>query len=301
MKLSLPQSLLVTALALPLSSAVLGDEPQADDDVFKMAAIEALIAAPSERAVPILTEVLRGDGSNELKARALFVLTQSDSPAVGQTLLEYARDSDGPLQLEAIRMIGVHGEEGLLDQLMPVYKNGNEVVRQHILQAFMISGRADPVLQIARDAQSDEEFDMAVRMLGVMGATDMLKELHDNEKASAGLVQAYAIAGDTESLTAMALDDSNKARQLRAIQGLGIADGDDAATTLMKIFRESNDPEVREAAMQGLMIAGAHEALLTLFRNSTDPKDKAMLLRQLVLADSDAALEAVEAALSEKQ
>ena len=52
--------------------------------------------------------------------------------------------------------------------------------------------------------------------------------------------------------------------------------------------------------MQGLMIAGADEALLTLFRTSTDPKDKAMLLRQLVLTDSDAALEAINAALSEK-
>ena len=300
MKTVLRQSLMVTALALPLPSAVLGVEPRPDDEIFKMAAIEALIAAPSERSVPILTEVLRGDDSDELKARALFVLTQLDSPEVGQMLLEYARDTGDPLQLEAIRMIGVRGDEELLEQLMPVYKDGNAEVRQSILQAFMISDRAEPVLQIAQNAQSDEEFELAVRMLGVMDATDMLKELHNNEKASAGLVQAYAIAGDTESLKAMALDGSNRTRQLQAIQGLGIADGDDAAATLMSLFQDSSDPEIREAAMQGLMIAGADEALLTLFRTSTDPKDKAMLLRQLVLTDSDAALEAINAALSEK-
>ncbi len=300
MKTSLRNGLLVSALALPLSLVAVGVYPQVDEEFFKVAAIEALMTAPPEKSVPILKEFLAGDNSDGLKSRALFVLAQSDSAEAEGILLDYATTSSGELQLEAIRMIGISGDDALLDQLLPLYRSGDEQVRESVLQAYMISDRADSVLRIAQDAQTDEEFEAAVRMLGVMNATELLKELRDSGKASEGLVQAFAIAGDTESLTAMALDGSDKKQQLQAIQGLGIADEGDTAATLMQIYQDSDDPEIRSAAMQALMIAGADEALLTLFRDATDPQDKAMLLKQLVLTDSDAALEAINAALSEK-
>ena len=49
-----------------------------DDEDLKFAAIEALITAPPERAMPIVQRVLAGDASDELKGRALFVLSQID-------------------------------------------------------------------------------------------------------------------------------------------------------------------------------------------------------------------------------
>ena len=51
-----------------------------DTEALKLTALEALVTAPPERAMPIVERVLAGDGSDELKARALFVLSQMDTP-----------------------------------------------------------------------------------------------------------------------------------------------------------------------------------------------------------------------------
>ena len=301
MNSTLRKSMLAAALALPMTSLLIGVSAYANDETVKLAAVEALMAAPPEKAVPILTNVLQGNGSDELKSRALFVLTQTDAPQVEEVLLAYAEDSEGSLQTEAIRMIGIHGDDALLDELMPLYRAGDEEVRKSVLSAFLIADRPESVLQIAKEAETDDEFEAAVTMLGAMEATSMLAELKDHSKASARLVQAYAVAGDSESLLAMARDDSDRDRQLQAIQGLGIAGGDDVGGHLVEIYKGSTDPAIKEAALQGLQIAGDDQALLTLYQSSTDSEEKAELLKQLVLTDSDLALEAINAALEESR
>ena len=301
MNSTLRKSMLAAALALPMTSLLIGVSAYANDETVKLAAVEALMAAPPEKAVPILTNVLKGNGSDELKSRALFVLTQTDAPQVEEVLLAYAEDSEGSLQTEAIRMIGIHGDDALLDELMPLYRAGDEEVRKSVLSAFLIADRPKSVLQIAKEAETDDEFEAAVTMLGAMEATSMLAELKDHSKASAGLVQAYAVAGDSESLLAMARDDSDRDRQLQAIQGLGIAGGDDVGGHLVEIYQGSTDPAIKEAALQGLQIAGDDQALLTLYQSSTDSEEKAELLKQLVMTDSDLALEAINAALEESR
>ncbi len=301
MNSTLRKSMLAAALALPMTSLLIGVSAYANDETVKLAAVEALMAAPPEKAVPILTNVLKGNGSDELKSRALFVLTQTDAPQVEEVLLAYAEDSEGSLQTEAIRMIGIHGDDALLDELMPLYRAGDEEVRKSVLSAFLIADRPESVLQIAKEAETDDEFEAAVTMLGAMEATSMLAELKDHSKASAGLVQAYAVAGDSESLLAMARDDSDRDRQLQAIQGLGIAGGDGVGGHLVEIYQGSTDPAIKEAALQGLQIAGDDQALLTLYQSSTDSEEKAELLKQLVITDSDLALEAINAALEESR
>jgi hypothetical protein len=90
---------------------------QADDEDLKFAAIEALITAPPERAMPIVQRVLASDASDELKSRALFVLSQMDTPEAQTLLIESARSSSGELQAEAIRMIGIGGNDDALAEL----------------------------------------------------------------------------------------------------------------------------------------------------------------------------------------
>ncbi len=299
MKNKLRHSLLYIALALPVSVGAVDETTDAEAEALKLAAIEALIAAPPERAVPILNGVLEGEGSDEMKRRALFVLAQTGTPEVEQLLRDYVQNAEGELQREAVRMIGIHGGESLVNGLMPIYESGDADLRGAVLEAYLIADRPAAVLQIAKNSQSDEEFEAAVRMLGAMGATSMLAELKDHDKASAGLIQAFAIAGDSESLLAMALDGSDKTRQLQAIQGLGIAGGDQVGARLMEIYQNTDDTEIREAVLQGLLISGEDAALLSLFKSSTDTKEKTVLLRYLVNTDSDAALEVINAALAE--
>ena len=65
---------------------------QDDTDELRITALEALLMAPPERAMPIVQRVLAGDGSDEVKERALFVLSQMNTPEAQTLLIDTARN-----------------------------------------------------------------------------------------------------------------------------------------------------------------------------------------------------------------
>jgi hypothetical protein len=157
------------------------------------------------------------------------------------------------------------------------------------------------VYEIAANATSDEEFERAVGMLGVMGANEELRKLRDRKGDSASLIHAYAMADDAETLRLLAIDSSNPERQVQAIQGLGIVGGGEVNATLLEIYRGANSDEVKEAALHGMMVADYDDGVLELFRTSQDAEEKRELLRMLVIMDSDAALTIIDETLSGNQ
>lgn len=293
---------LITTAALLLVNTCLAQEGSADsvDDAeqLKIAALEALMTAPSERALPIVTKVLQGNHSDEVKSRALFVLSQIDLPESQALLLDTALNSDGELRFEAIRMIGISGDPETMAGLADIYKNGDEEARESVLQAYLIAGDSEAVYSIAANASSDEEFEEAVHMLGAMGATDQLANLRGYDGNTESLIHAYAIAGDYESLRVMALDNTRPEQQMQAIHGLGIVGGDESNQTLIDIYRGTDNEEVKEAALHGMLVSGFEEGVLEIYRGSDDSKEKQELLRMLVIMDSDAALDIIDDALS---
>jgi HEAT repeat protein len=275
---------------------------QAQDSIeqeeLKMAALEALMMAPSDRALPIVQKVLAGNNSDEVKMRALFILTQIGNDEAQEILLQLARDSDGELQMEAVRMIGIGGDSTAMAGLSDLYATGSPEIRESILHAYMIAGDTDAVFELAVNAPTDEEFEIAVHFLGVMGAVDKLQQLPVRPGASESLIHAMSIAGDVDGLTQLALSATDSETQMNAIHGLGIAGGDEVGPTLLQIYGNTNDMEVKEAVMNGLMIAGDDDAVFQLYQNSSSTEEKTNLLRILVMMDSDAAMEAIDAALS---
>ena len=193
-----------------------------ESEQLKIAALEALMSSPSDRALPIVAKVLAGDHSDEVKTRALFVLSQIDLPEAQTVLLDTAKNGSGELRLEAIRMVGIGGNREALAGLAEIYATGNSEVKESVLHAYMIADDSSSVYEIATNATSDEEFERAVGMLGVMGANEELRKLRDRNGDSASLIHAYAIADDAETLRVLAIDTSNPERQIQAIQGLGI-------------------------------------------------------------------------------
>jgi HEAT repeat protein len=286
-------------LMLVSTSFAQSEDPGADEtEQLKIAALEALMSAPSDRALPIVAKVLAGDHSDEVKTRALFVLSQIDLPEAQTVLLDTARNGSGELRLEAIRMVGIGGDSEALAGLTEIYASGDIDVKKSVLEAYMIAGDSDSVYEIAANATSDEEFERAVGMLSAMGANEELRKLRDRKGDSASLIHAYAIAGDAETLRLLAIDSSNPERQVQAIQGLGIVGGGEANATLLEIYRGANSDEVKEAALHGMMVADYDDGVLELFRTSQDAEEKRELLRMLVIMDSDAALTIIDETLS---
>jgi HEAT repeat protein len=165
---------ILVALAICCSANAAERAPTADEDLA-LAALEGLMAQSPERALPIIKKVLAGSQTTLVKQRALFVLSQIDSPEAQQILAQTSRSTDAAMRGEAIRSNGIGGDPKSLDALQEIYKTGYSEVKQEVLQAWLIAGRKDAVYQAALNANSEEEASEAIRMLGAMGATDELR------------------------------------------------------------------------------------------------------------------------------
>jgi hypothetical protein len=294
-------------LALLLAGTAQAQAPKDDSqraateqEELALAALEGLMAQSSERALPILKKVLAGPQSTLIKRRALFVLSQIESPESREILLQTARSSNAELRSEAIRSIGIEGDARSLDALQAIYNSGDAETKSNVLQAWMIADHKSAVYNIAVNSKSEEETAEAIRMLGVMGATDELRRLSDKPTAASGLLEAYAIAGDLEGLLKVVNGTGAHALKVDAVRRIGIVGGDAANKALRDIYTRSTDAEMKDAALQGMLISDDDQGVLALYRAAKTSDEKRTLLRTLSMMDSDAALEAIDATLETK-
>ena len=98
-----------------------------EQDELKIAALEALISAPPERALPRVRKILEGNSSDEVKESALFILSQIDLPEAQMHFWskQPGNQISGDLQTEAIQMIGIGGDPeplSALSELSGIYE-----------------------------------------------------------------------------------------------------------------------------------------------------------------------------------
>jgi len=286
--------------AVPAQPAQAADRAPTDDEELALAAMEGLMAQAPERALPIIKKVLAGPQTRLVKQRALFVLSQIDSPEAQEILVQTARSSDPAMRGEAIRSIGIGGDPKALDGLMAIYNAGGPDVKGEVLQAWLIAGHKEAVYQVALNAKTEGEANEAIRMLGVMGATDELRKLGDKPNAASGLVDAYALSGDLASLRKIAEGSGDRAVRIDAIRKIGLIDSDAARAALRDIYSRSTDAEIKDAALQGMLIVGDEQGVLALYKSARTTEEKRVLLRTLTTMDGDVALQAIDAALEKK-
>jgi HEAT repeat protein len=291
--------LLTVLVAFAITTPAFAQSPKENEELA-MAALEGLMAQPAERALPLIKKVLAGNQTTNVKRRALFVLSQIDSAEAQQILIQTSKSTDATMRAEAIRSIGIGGDPKALEALQDIYKSGAPEQKEEVLQAWMIAGRKDLVFQAALNAKSEDEANQAIRMLGVMGAAEELRKLGDRPNAASGLVEAYALSGDLASLRKIAEGNGSADVRAEAVRKMGIIQDEASRGALRDIYARSTDQEVKEAALQGMLIGGDEQGLLALYRASKNPDEKRALLRYLSMIDGDAALQAIDAALEGK-
>lgn len=271
--------------------------PPTEEESLALAAIEGLMSMPTERALPLLRKVLAGSQSVLVKRRALFVVGQIDNDEALTLLLETARNGASPLRRDAIRNIGIHGNPKGLKALPEIYASGDARVKQEVLSAWLIAGRKDEIYQVAATARDEKEVSQAIRTLSAMGAREELRKLADVQKSHRGLVQAYAVAGDLESLLRIAQGNGELANRVEAVRSIGIIGSDAARKALRDFYLAAGEKPLREAALHGLQVAGDQQGVLALYRAARSGEEKRALLRALSAMGGDAALDAIDAAL----
>jgi hypothetical protein len=283
------------ALEIEMSGAAADRAATGEDDELKLLALNSLMTSDSEMALPALEKVLASPRSLELQKQALFILSQSRSPRARDLVTATARGASNPdLQIEAIRFLGLFGDQLKLKVLNEIYAAAKDVdIRREILGTYMIAGQRDLVALAARSEQDAELRSHAVQLLGVMHATGELEKIYVVEKSPEvrlAVVDAYMVAGDTPRLLAIAKADSDPEIRAHAIQMLGVTGHGKNAAELMELYHASGQSmEAREAVIDALFMAGDANSLVEMARKETNPTLRKAAVERLSLMKSKVA------------
>jgi HEAT repeat protein len=286
----------------PASAAATAAASASSDEDIAEIAVEGLMNAPPERAVPLLKKVLQSQHSDKVKKRALFVLSQIDEDAALDSVVDVAKTSNDPgLREEAIRMLGISGEERAIKRLGELYATSKDArEKRAIIQAWLVADRKDLILASARTEADASVRQQAIQALGALDASSELKQLFDSTKDPTSrreIIQALGVAGDVKSLTAIAEGTQPDDVRVEAIHALGVAGDEGGSAALVKLYPKASSPALREAVLQGLLIAGDSEQLVQLYKQAKTKEEKQALLRIITTTNSEAALDMIEAEL----
>jgi hypothetical protein len=234
---------------------------QETNEDLKLMAINSLMGADPDRAIPLLEGLLKGNGTPKEKDRAMFVLTQNRSQRAQQILADYAKGAGNPdLQMRAIRYIGMSGTNDGRQQLVSIYNGSNDTgVKRQVIQSLLIANGREPLLTIAKNEKDEELRRDAIRQLGAMGASDQLLQLYASETSAdnkIAIMRSLAISGST------------------------------SAETLTRLYASESDLKVKRAAIDGLFVHGDARALIDLARKEPDTSMKRYMVERLSLMHS---------------
>jgi HEAT repeat protein len=277
-----------------------------DDEDLADIAVEGLMNAPPDRALPLLKKVLQGQHSTKIKKRALFVLSQLGTNEALDVVIDATMNASDPeLRAEAIRMLGVSGEDRGIERLREVYATSKDAhEKKQIIEAWLVADRKDLVLASARGETDPSVRRKAIETLGALDASAELKQLFDttpDAENRRAIIQALGVAGNTTALAAIA-GNAQLPEDIRAeaMQSLGVAGDEGGDQELVKLYATANTPALRDAFMQGLLVAGDTDAVLKLYRNAKTNDEKKALLRLLTTMGDDAAIDVIESELDRK-
>ena len=271
-------------------------ESGADEDL-QLIALQSLMHMESDRALPILTGILDGDRSPEMKKKALFVLMQLGSPEARDLVIEIATGEKHPeLRREALRHVAMLGDSGSHAVLKRIYDTTDdpEIKREILRDTVMWSGD-DLLMDAIRQEQDPELRRTAIQVLGMKGRKTDLMQIYRSEtsvKTREAVIQGLLMSGGHDEIIEILGSEENPALRRQAIHTLGATGHRGARGLLISIYRDKGeDMETRETVLQALMMMGDASTLIEIARNETDPRLKKKVIQTLAIIQSDEARE----------
>jgi HEAT repeat protein len=261
------------------------------DEELKLVALNSLMQAEPDRALPILQKLLAGNYPDKLKERALFILVQSGSSQAAKMLGDMARGAANPhLQLKAIHYMGMMGSAESRKELSAVYAASNNVeVKRAILKSFMISGSRGLLFDAAKSEQNPELRREAIQQLALTGGHDELWQLYGSESSvdnKRAILKAMFLTGNSDKLADLAHSEKDPSLRAAAIKSLGLMGDNGRGDVLVGIFKSDSDPQVRHEVLNALFLQGNGKALVELARSEKNPEVKKEIVNKMALVHS---------------
>jgi HEAT repeat protein len=264
---------------------------------LKLLALNNLMHADPEKAVPILEKFLTAWQPCKLDDRALFVLAQSSSPRAREVMARIARgEIHRDLQRKAIRNLGLFGGRESRQVLTEIYASASDLdIKRQILRSFMQMGDKDRLLQSAKNEKEPELRREAIRQLGLIGARAEVWQLYQTEADAdvrAQVLNALFISGDVQRMTELARAEKDPDLRRKAIRNLGLmGQRTETSQVLMELYAKENDSAIKKEVINAFFLQGNAKTLVELARKESDPAMKKSIVQKLSLMNSKDALD----------
>jgi len=263
-----------------------------EDDELKMAALNALIMMDPERAVPLLTDLIRQrEGvSPEMRRRALTVLAQHRTPEAEEVLFEVLQsDPDPDVKGFALIWLSHSSSDRALDAIASILANASEPELQHraiVALAQNSSPRAQTMLREAaqREGIDPEARAMAIMMLGQHSSAEnraFLRDLYrtlDSPELKARIVHGLAMSKDPENqrwLLDIALSESEPEEVRQQALLMASQTGAIPAAELVRLYDGTQNEELRQHllfAMSQHKDPAAVDKMIAIARSDPNPE-----------------------------
>lgn len=256
------------------------------DDELKLVALNSLMRADDQRAIPMIDKILRGTGSPRLKERALFVLAQNGATPARQIVVDIAKGAGNPdLQAKAVTYLGALGGAETRQALPEIYKASTSVdVKRSILRAFMTAGDRARLLDVAKTETSADLRAEAVQQLGAMGAQEELSQLYQSETSPdvrKRIIQAMFTGHNEAKLVQLLRAETDEDLKRSIVQNLGMMASPTSADALVAAYTSDKNEAVRRAVIDALAQQRNSKVLIDLAKKETDPAMKKRIVERL--------------------
>lgn len=202
---------------------------------LQIKAIHNLGINSSDENMKMLSEIYASSANVDVKKRVLDAFG-----IAGQRtrLLEAARSEGNPELLKrAINGLGIAGGRG---ELLTLYKDGSSSSEKRImlLNAMMISGADEALIEIALNEKDQQVRLKAIRTLGITGGRKMgptLLAIYNNnpdEETRKAVIEALFVSGDSTQLIELAKKETDPKIKRRLVEKISLM-GDKASRDYM--------------------------------------------------------------------
>jgi HEAT repeat protein len=214
---------------------------EANEDL-KLMAINGLMNADPERAIPLLDGLLKGASSPQLKDRAMFVLTQNKSSQARAVLVQFAKGAGNPdLQERAVRYIGMTGTPESRQELVGVYAATNNVnVKKAILRALNNPSASDTLFDIAKNEKNPDLRRTALRQLAFTGSPAQAAQLYASEQSPENkeeIINGLFAHGDAKTMVDLARKESDPERKKYIVSRLTNMHSKESTDYMMELLK----------------------------------------------------------------
>jgi HEAT repeat protein len=170
-----------------------------------------------------------------------------------------------------------------------IYRTSNNPdVRTAVLDAYVTCDCRKELLAAAQGEHDPELRRDAIRRLGAAGGKEELRQLYksavslDDKEA---IIEGFIAEDDIQGLSEVARTATDARVKSAAIRALGAVGGDESKATLLQMYGNEKDPDIKRSVIEGLFIQDDAHDLIQLARKESDPQLRKHLVEQLSVMD----------------